>query len=63
MTNSTTVADDGIAPSADVDTAPRSCSVCGHESAAHDPISRRYCAATQANALTRDCICPPSRGA
>ncbi|GAA0223315.1 RGCVC family protein [Cryptosporangium japonicum] len=38
-------------------TAPHACDVCGHDTAAHDPISRRYCAATLTNALTRDCIC------
>jgi hypothetical protein len=33
------------------------CNVCDHEQTQHDPIARRYCAATFANALTRRCIC------
>jgi hypothetical protein len=33
------------------------CDVCDHEPVQHDPIARRYCAATFANALTRRCIC------
>ena len=33
------------------------CDVCDHEQTEHDPIARRYCAATFANALTRRCIC------
>ncbi len=44
-------------PSDARDTAPHACDVCGHDAAAHDPISRRYCAATLTNALSRDCIC------
>jgi hypothetical protein len=30
---------------------------CGHLNKAHDKIAARYCAATQAAALTRGCIC------
>ena len=33
------------------------CDVCDHQQTEHDPIARRYCAATLANALTRGCIC------
>ena len=33
------------------------CNVCDHQQTEHDPIARRYCAATVANALTRRCIC------
>jgi hypothetical protein len=33
------------------------CSVCDHAITSHDRISRRYCDATQAQALTRKCIC------
>jgi hypothetical protein len=33
------------------------CDACDHEQTEHDPIARRYCAATLANALTRGCIC------
>jgi hypothetical protein len=33
------------------------CDVCDHRQTEHDPIARRYCAATLANALTRGCIC------
>lgn len=39
----------------------RRCTVCGHDVADHDPISRRYCQATQAHALSRRCICPTSQ--
>lgn len=35
------------------------CGVCTHPVAAHDLIARRYCAATQANAISRKCICRP----
>jgi hypothetical protein len=35
----------------------KTCDVCDHEPTQHDPIARRYCAATFANALTRRCIC------
>ncbi|SHN47775.1 RGCVC family protein [Cryptosporangium aurantiacum] len=53
MTSPTTVVDDRKTLSGKEET----CDVCAHETAAHDPISRRYCAATLANALTRLCIC------
>ncbi len=33
------------------------CTVCEHSLVAHDPISLRYCRATQTQALTRGCIC------
>ena len=33
------------------------CIVCEHALADHDAISNRYCQATQAHALSRDCIC------
>lgn len=36
------------------------CTVCAHSLADHDPISQRYCQATQARALSRGCICPTS---
>ena len=41
----------------DADQRPR-CAVCTHELEHHDPISARYCRATQAQALPRGCICP-----
>lgn len=44
--------------SADVGSAR--CAVCVHELDAHDPIGRRYCEATQAQALGRSCICRPA---
>jgi hypothetical protein len=37
---------------------PPQCAVCAHQLDDHDPISQRYCQATQANALSRNCICP-----
>jgi hypothetical protein len=41
------------------DTAPAAvCAVCPHPLAAHDAISRRFCQATQAHAMTRGCVCP-----
>jgi len=40
-----------------VDPNPR-CDVCAHALADHDAISTRYCQATQAQALSRACICP-----
>ena len=33
---------------------------CGHLHQVHDVIAARYCAATQASALTRGCICGAS---
>ncbi len=30
---------------------------CGHVEAEHDPIARRYCAATASGELPRGCIC------
>jgi hypothetical protein len=36
------------------------CAMCDHEMVAHDAIGRRYCAATQAQALGRNCICRPA---
>jgi hypothetical protein len=33
------------------------CAVCSHLLTEHDPISLRYCRATQAQALPRNCIC------
>lgn len=33
------------------------CAVCEHLLAEHDPIGLRYCQATQAQALPRNCIC------
>jgi hypothetical protein len=43
-------------PSASAEAAPR-CAVCSHQRADHDPIGLRYCQATQAQALPRNCIC------
>lgn len=34
------------------------CPACTHPWGAHDAISRRYCEATIAGALTRGCACP-----
>jgi hypothetical protein len=36
------------------------CAVCDHDMDAHDAIGRRYCEATQAQALGRNCICRPA---
>jgi uncharacterized CHY-type Zn-finger protein len=33
------------------------CTVCVHELAKHDHTGRRYCEATQSQALQRGCIC------
>ena len=56
MTTSVEIADGEV----DADERPR-CAVCDHELGAHDAISRRYCQATQAHALSRRCICPSER--
>jgi hypothetical protein len=37
------------------------CYMCPHLRTAHDVISTRYCAATEAGALTRGCVCPPDK--
>ncbi|SDP96037.1 RGCVC family protein [Lentzea jiangxiensis] len=34
-----------------------SCTVCPHAWNEHDPLGVRYCTATTASALKRDCIC------
>ena len=36
---------------------PTRCQMCEHPADSHDALSRRYCAATAAGALTRGCIC------
>lgn len=36
------------------------CAVCEHALVDHDPIGVRYCKATQAQELSRDCICRAS---
>jgi hypothetical protein len=33
------------------------CAVCDHRLTEHDPIGLRYCQATEAQALPRNCIC------
>jgi hypothetical protein len=43
--------------SGEVEDWPR-CAVCSHQLADHDAIGLRYCQATQAQALRRNCICP-----
>lgn len=40
-----------------VDVGSARCAVCEHEIEVHDAIGRRYCEATQAQALGRNCIC------
>ena len=42
--------------SGEVDDRPR-CAMCAHRLADHDAIGLRYCQATQAQALARNCIC------
>jgi hypothetical protein len=34
--------------------------LCGHPLQRHDRIAARYCEATIAGALQRNCICPPA---
>jgi hypothetical protein len=43
-----------------VDVSSGQCAVCDHDLDAHDVIGRRYCEATQAQALARVCICRPA---
>ncbi len=33
------------------------CSVCEHTLSSHDTIGHRFCQATEAHALSRNCIC------
>ena len=42
--------------SSDVDD-PSACAVCAHRLDDHDATGLRYCQATQAQALPRNCIC------
>ena len=37
--------------------AEASCAACPHPAAGHDPIGRRFCAATLQASLDRGCIC------
>jgi len=57
MTSPTIATTDSIVRSGEEEFSSRTCSVCAHASAGHDAISERYCAATLANALSRNCIC------
>ena len=41
------------------DPKPDTSCLCGHTADEHDLIASRYCKATVANALTRDCMCVP----
>ena len=43
-----------------VDVGSPQCAVCDHHIDTHDAIGRRYCEATQAQALARVCICRPA---
>ncbi len=47
-----------LTPEAEVVGRGQRCAVCAHELADHDPISHRFCQATQAQALSRGCLCP-----
>jgi hypothetical protein len=44
---------------AEADAEPR-CVICIHRLCDHDRISLRFCEATQTQALTRTCVCPPT---
>jgi hypothetical protein len=62
MTAPTTVPTHPVAGSSDpvgtVDTAAQpGCPACPHPMAEHDPIGVRFCAATEARALDRGCVC------
>jgi len=37
------------------------CGTCGHSMSSHDVISSRFCAATEAGALDRGCVCPQGK--
>ena len=37
--------------------AEAACAACPHPAAGHDPIGRRFCAATLDSSITRGCIC------
>jgi hypothetical protein len=54
------VQSDDVSVVVPVDIASARCAVCDHEIDAHDAIGRRYCEATQAQALRRGCICRPA---
>ncbi|WP_433261352.1 RGCVC family protein [Actinosynnema sp. CS-041913] len=47
---------DPLAPDA-ARQAERSCPACPHPADAHDPLARRFCAATRAGGLHRGCLC------
>lgn len=57
MTPVGNVASDSEVGEVDVVVLGHRCAVCEHELADHDAIGRRFCEATQAQALTRGCIC------
>ncbi|XVV07602.1 RGCVC family protein [Actinosynnema sp. CA-248983] len=45
------------ASQATAEPAARSCPACAHPADAHDPLARRFCAATRAGGLHRGCLC------
>ena len=46
-----------LSPSEEPTQAVEACDVCTHPLSTHDRTAARYCDATQANALSRGCIC------
>jgi hypothetical protein len=56
MTAMNTAPDTVATTSADHDT-ERFCASCSHSEQAHDPTALRFCQATLANQLGRNCIC------
>lgn len=57
MTTSPNLSTTTIAPEIDRAGADTTCAVCNHALADHDSIGLRFCQATHAQALTRNCIC------
>ncbi|MEU4746175.1 RGCVC family protein [Actinosynnema sp. NPDC023658] len=47
---------DPLAPDSAVQAEP-SCPACPHPADAHDPLARRFCAATRTGGLHRGCLC------
>jgi hypothetical protein len=49
-----------LAPETTDADAEQRCAVCDHNLSGHDAIGQRFCQATQANALARNCVCQRS---
>ncbi len=57
MTTSLNIPESSVTAAVAASAAAVLCEMCPHEMDGHDALSRRFCRATAAGALTRGCIC------